>query len=475
MNRPSWLARWTAPVALTAILVSPRVGADEDPALPRASADETPPLPGARADETPPPPRASVDQAPPSPRASADAPTWPRTSVDEGAWVTMTPYGFLNGEAEFVSADGGATPYRPRGRVSDGNSRFGLAGTIKLSTSVRAVWQIEGGLGSFDQGGVNDQGYPTTLVARNTFVGVLDRRFGRLIVGYNESAYRTLVGSAGEFGGNLGLTKTGLDVWNNTSAQMSGNPDSIFSRGEDRYKNSIHYDSPTLAGFNLAASYSFDEAITGGRLRQRYSVGIRYGWGPIMVGAGYDHHAHTGVNLDRLRAGTGFLVDGEEGVATNFYKALAVLHLPTHTSIAGGYEIARYGYSDFEPPSTTEYYPWVGTGIMQQSGALASVTQGLFHDHLVLMAEGGHLWGLGGAVVGQPEDYQAWQFSVGAKVMLGDRFSTYVYYTQIRNHVGQNVNLGEAPLYSNNLGSSAAYLAPGDCPRAAGIGTIARF
>lgn len=395
--------------------------------------------------------------------------------ADGDSTFSLKPYGFLNAEAERVVAEGGATPYRARGRVSDGNSRLGFSATLALSYNVKAVVQIEGGLGSFDQGGVNDQGISTTVVARNTFVGVLDQRIGRLVFGYNDSAYRTLVGSAGEFGGNLGLTKTGLDLWNNTSAQTSGNPDSIFSRGEDRYKNSIHFDSRVLYGFSAAGSYAFDETQAGGLSRQRYSVGLKYGWGPITIGVGHDHRSHTGVNLDRLRFGTGFFVDAQEGVSTNFYKALAVLQLPTHTSVAAGYEYGVYGYTDFKPPTTTQYYPQLGSGTMQQSGAMGSLSQTLLRERLVLMASGGKLWKLRNAVVGQPEDYQAWQLSVGLKYMVGAQFSAYAYYTQIQNNVGQNVNLGQAPLYSDKLGTSAAYLAPGDSPRALGVGVIARF
>jgi hypothetical protein len=106
---------------------------------------------------------------------------------------------------------------------------------------------------------------------------------------------------------------------------------------------------------------------------------------------------------------------------------------------------------------------------------MASLSQTLFGDRLVLMASGGKLWNLHNAVVGQPEDYQAWQVSAGLKYMVGAQFSAYAYYTQVQNNVGQNVNLGQAPLYSDKLGTSGAYLAPGDCPRALGVGVIARF
>lgn len=423
-------------------------------------------------------PTARAEGESPAPAAPPVAPAAPpavTSPTDQSPLFTFKPYGFLNAEAERVVATGGATPYRARGRVSDGNSRIGFAGIINLTYNFKAVWQVEGGLGSFDQGGVNDQGTSTTMVVRNTFVGVFDQRIGRLVFGNNDSAYRTLIGSAGEFGGNLGLTKTGLDLWNNTSAQMSGNSDSIFSRGEDRYKNSIHFDSRVLHGLSAAGSYAFDEAIAGGRLRQRYSVGLKYSWGPISVGVGHDHRSHTGVNLDRLRFGTGFLVDGQIGVSTNFYKALAVVVLPTKTSLAAGYEYGVYGYADFTPPSTTDYYAQLGTGKMQQSGGMASLSQTLLRDRLVLMAAAGKLWKLRNAVVGMPEDYEAWQLSVGVKVMLGDKFSTYAYYTDLRNHAGQNVNLGQAPLYSDKLGTSGAYLAPGNDPRAMGVGVIARF
>jgi predicted porin len=503
MTVTSSTLRWAGLTAALGILASPGALADEpnpptqSPATP-TGVDEAPvgespatpaPEPAGTVVESPAPPGVAspgpatqppanpsplVESAPPRVVASPSPATPPPTGPARGL-LAMNVYGFLNAEAERVEARGGATPYRARGRVSDGNSRFGLAGNIVLGYHVKAVWQIEGGLGSFEQGGVNDQGVQTTLVARNTFVGVEDQRLGRLVFGYNDSAYRTLVGSAGEFGGNLGLTKTGLDVWNNTSAQMSGNPDSIFSRGEERYRNSLHLDSAAYLGLRFSGSYSFDEGLRGGLVRQRYSVGLRYAFGPFMVGVGHDHRSQTGVDLDRMRFGAGFVVTGQEGASTNFTKALASVQLPTHTSVSAGYEFGSYGYYDLTPPTGTSFYVNVGTGTMQQSGALASLSQALFRQRLVLMASGGKLWSLRNAVVGAPSDYEAWQFSVGAKYMLTDSFTTYVYYTSVQNHAGQNVNLGQAPLYGNNLGTSAAYLAPGNCPSAMGVGLIARF
>jgi hypothetical protein len=76
--------------------------------------------------------------------------------------------------------------------------------------------------------------------------------------------------------------------------------------------------------------------------------------------------------------------------------------------------------------------------------------------------------------VGSGDDYQATQFSVGAKYAFGRPFMVYVYFSRVENKPQQNINLG-VPIYSNNLGTSEAFLAPGNSPMAGGIGMIARF
>src|SRR5262249_61196258 len=104
----------------------------------------------------------------------------------------------------------------------------------------------------------------THIVSRNSYVGFENDCAGRVVVGNNDSAYRRLIGSGGDMGGNLGLTVLGLDLWNNTSAQISSTTKSIFGRGEDRYHNSVHYVSPpwhllhTTHAIPLPGSYRFD-------------------------------------------------------------------------------------------------------------------------------------------------------------------------------------------------------------------------
>jgi len=387
--------------------------------------------------------------------------------------VDTTIYGFLNGQLESVQAQGGATPYSTRGRVSDGNSRLGFRGNIGVTEDLKGVWQLEAALNNFDQGGVNTRGESTTLSSRNSYVGVESAKFGSFVVGNNDSVYRSLIGSGGEFGGNVGLTVHGLDVWNNTSAQMSGNFDSIFSRGEARYKNSAHYLSPVYYGFQVGASYGFDENQESNTNRGRWSVAAKYTLGAFSIGAGYDRQNNTGVDTDAAVAGYGFRTMDSSGVNTSFAKLIGRYKLPTNTTIGLGFEQGKYGYEQVAVPTAGNFYTGTTVGTMKQNAVMLSLAQDI--GKASIMASAGKLFDLKGATFGKESDYAANQYSLGAIYNLNRYLSPYVYYTKIRNHAQQNVNLGQAPVYSNNAGKEDAFLAPGNSPRAFGVGLIARF
>ena len=397
------------------------------------------------------------------------------TNVASAADIKMSTsvYGFLNGELESVQATGGATPYATRGRVSDGNSRLGFRGQISVDEDLSGIWQIEGAMNNFEQGGLDGQGKSSTLTSRNTYVGIQSVRFGTFVVGNNDSVYRSLIGSGGELGGNLGLTVHGLDVWNNTSAQMTGNTDSVFSRGEARYKNSAHYLTPVWNGLQAGASYGFDEARESNTNRSRYSVAVKYTIGDLSIGAGADRQTNTGVDTESLLKGYGFHTGDESDANTTFYKVLAVYKLPTRTTLGLGFEQGRYGFVDTAVPTSGNFYTGTNKGTMKQNSVMASATQEF--GKATVMLGYGKLGDLSHTTFGNARDYGATQVSAGATYALNQYFTPYFYFTKIRNRAQQSVNLGQAPLYSNHLNESDAFLAPGDSPRAFGIGLIARF
>ena len=368
------------------------------PAPDLASPPETPPAsaPGApaAAPSAPPPP---LPPPPPPPytlgtgtgvRVPADLalPPPPAAFAPSGVAALTSPvqsrvYGFLNIQLERAWARGGATPYDSRFRVVDGGSRIGYAGAVPVGndTSI-ALWQLEGALAGFEQGGLTDQGAHTSIVSRNSFVGVENRHLGRLVAGNNDSAYRRLVGSGGDMGGNLGLTVLGLDLWNNTSAQFSGNGKSIFGRGEERYHNSLHYVSPAFpislpsASIQVAASYGVDQALVQSARRDRFSLAALFRAGGFSLGAAYDRQANTGVDVDNLEQGFGLRTDALNGVATYYYEVLASYRFPFGTYLGAGVERSNYGFLLLVPP-TSGYYANFNQGVMRQTGAMASVAQ----------------------------------------------------------------------------------------------------
>ena len=386
--------------------------------------------------------------------------------------ISVRIYGFLNAELEWVRALGGATPYTPRMRVSDGNSRIGINGVWNLTPKTEVQVQLEALLNNFEQGGVNDLGRFSTLASRNSFVGISDQRFGMLLAGHYDNAYRSLVGTGGRFGGNLGLTELGLDLWNNTSAALSGGFANLFGRGEARLANSIHYHSPNLFGAQVALSYGFDEAQAEGGRRDRLSAAALYKFYGFGIGLGYDRQANTGVDTDALQRGEGMRLGPVNDVSTNFYKAIVSYTAPTGTYLGLGYERSVYGFANFTPPESGTVYSPITYGTMSQGGAMASVAQPF--GNFALMGSFGKLGKLSNSIVGSGDDYQAIQYSVGAKYAFGRPFMVYVYFTRVENKPLQNINLG-VPIYSNNLGTSEAFLAPGNNPMAGGSGLIVRF
>jgi len=383
-------------------------------------------------------------------------------------------YGFLNAEVERAWASGGTTPYDARFRVTDGNSRLGFSGSIDIAEKTRAIWQIEASLNSFEQAGTSDKGLLSAISSRNTYVGVTDERFGTLTVGYVDSVYRSLVGSGSALGGNLGLTSFGLDLWNNTSAQMTGNTWSVFSRGEARFKNSVHYFSPEWF-VRAGASYSVDENTATKRGRDRFSLAARVKWEGLQAGVGYDRQRNTGLNTDNMEQGLGAHTDAVDGASTWYVKAVAGFQFPTGTYVGAGWERASYGIGQFVPADPNNPSSSIRDDTLTQDAVMGAVAQS-FGD-LSLMGSVGKLFKLKGAsaVFGTDGQYEAFQYSLGAKYALNQYFATYVYYTAIKNKEQQDANLGQAPLYSNNLGASNAYLAPGDSPNAFGLGLIARW
>ena len=149
------------------------------------------------------------------------------------AHADVTIYGFMSGGIESTKATGsGGSEYSSRTRIVDHNSRIGFKGFEDIGGGTKAIWQVENSLRNFEQGGTNDKGQTASFATRNTFIGIDNNDFGRVVLGQHDSAYKMFAGS-----GNSAL---GTDLMVNTTADNFGSS-SVNSRGEARLPNSVHY------------------------------------------------------------------------------------------------------------------------------------------------------------------------------------------------------------------------------------------
>jgi len=364
----------------------------------------------------------------------------------------VTFYGVMSASVESASAtgasNGGATKPSQM-RIEDDNSRIGIRGSDDLDNGLKAIWQVESGLRDFAQGGTTDWGQSATLATRNTFIGLQDARYGKFIVGYNDNAYKSLVGGVTDFGINV-MASTTADNWGSGPGYYS-----IFSRGETRMKNSMHYTSPVVDSLQFAASYGFDESTTdsaSGVDKSRYDLAGKYVLGGWKLGVGWDHQNDT--------AGYATSSSGKTGKSTNYYKLISSYKFDEGTLIGAGIERGTYD-------ATT-------SGTMSQTGWTVAASQALAGK-----------WGLNGSysrlgslshpTAGSPDDYKATQWVVGTTYALSRRTSLFAFYTRITNGAEQNVNFGFNPVVTSTNEADTVALADGSTVRAIGVGMTTSF
>lgn len=358
-----------------------------------------------------------------------------------------TLYGYISASIESAGATGSSYGSKPtQMRVSDNNSRIGFRGKEDLGNGLKAIWQVESSLRNFEQGGTTDWGQTATLGTRNSFIGFESDNYGRIIAGYNDNVYKSMVGSVSDFG---------IDVMGNTAADNWGTGPgfySIFSRGETRMKNSVHYISPVRAGFQLGGSYGFDEASTRQASQTRTSLAARYSTGGLKIGLGWDRQNDTALTLS---TSNGYGTSKSAGKSINYYKLLASYRFASRTLIGAGIERGT-----FDTTSGTR---------MHQTGWTVAASQPLSGPWTV-MASYSRLGSLDHASSGAPDDYRARQWVLGTTYALSRRTTLMAYYSKILNGALQNVNFGFNPETDATSSSSTAMMHTGNTLHVIGLG-----
>lgn len=204
---------------------------------------------------------------------------------------TVTVYGAARASVDIT--DDGITSVN---RVSNGQSRLGFRGQEDLGNGLHAIFQFET-LVNLDDGA----GTTGTLLGtfRDSYVGVAGG-FGTVALGATSSAYRRSTGK--------------LEVWSDTMGDYNvfiGNvSNSTSTLFDQRERNSIHYWSPKMNGFQILATYGLDEAEAFGINRDKYSVSGIYESGPWYAALAYSLHKNQFNNVGVAGATAAHTFDG---------------------------------------------------------------------------------------------------------------------------------------------------------------------
>ncbi|WP_046158926.1 porin [Chromobacterium vaccinii] len=368
--------------------------------------------------------------------------------VPVAAHADVTIYGFLSGGIESAKATGSgnsATEYSSRTRVVDENSRIGFKGWEDLGGGTKAIWQVESSLRNFEQGGTNDKAQTASFGTRNTFIGIDNADFGKVLLGQNDSAYKVFTGSSN--------TALGTDVFVNTTADNFG-ANSVNSRGELRMANSIHWFSPNWAGFTLGGSWGVDEARASGTDAKRISLGLGYNWGALNLATAWDKQYDKGVAANTTTASV------NSGSNISFYSIAASYKFDFGTFIGGNYE-----WGSFDQ---------IGGGQLKQDDWLIALGQDFGAASVKLSyGELGRLKNVGAGING--DDFKAKQWTLGGYYNLSKSTQLVAYYTKITNNAKQNANFANNPVYDTGLGTPGAKLTAGNDPQAFGVGMKVSF
>jgi predicted porin len=180
--------------------------------------------------------------------------------------------------------------------VIDNVSRIGFKGAEDLGGGLKAVWQIEQGLGGTSAAtGVSGTG---TLATRNTFIG-LAGDFGTFLMGRHDTPYKLGTGSLDIFG----------DTIADYNAGRLNSVQGLLNAFDLRSPSAIAYVSPTWSGFHFAAAVvAANEGVPADTIDATSITGV-YVNGPLFASLSYQSANDVlgaGADVDAWKVGASY-------------------------------------------------------------------------------------------------------------------------------------------------------------------------
>ncbi len=192
--------------------------------------------------------------------------------------VSLTVYGQVN--KAIVISDESITDDLQIVDNALSQSRFGLQGKARISSDLYAGYRIEFGVGHNEADGSN-QGFEYesgTINLRHNDLYIGSKTFGKVSLGHGSTASDGIA--------EIDLSGTTVAGSSDNLAEFRFNNLDGFSRQER-----IRYDTPSLAGFKVSASWQDNE---------NWDVALRFGqsFGDFTVAAGVAYYEEDATGLD---------------------------------------------------------------------------------------------------------------------------------------------------------------------------------
>lgn len=164
-----------------------------------------------------------------------------------------------------------------RTEMESSNTRLGFRGHEKLSSDLKAIFQLETEF-HVDS---NDSAF----AQRDSFVGLDHKRFGTIKLGRMDTPFKNYGDELSFMGISSGnflstsnvLRKTGFGTSSSSSFHL-------------RRQNAVQYETPEWHGFDAAVQYSTDETDTKTRHPHVWSGAVSYQVGPVKLALAHERH-----------------------------------------------------------------------------------------------------------------------------------------------------------------------------------------
>jgi predicted porin len=247
--------------------------------------------------------------------------------------------------------DNGGVPVGRMGwqpAIATNLSYLGIKGAHPLQPDFTFIWQLEAGIDISATPGTKQSTSNISdtvngaLFSRNSFVGFSGKDWGAVMIGKNETPYKTSTDRLNPFSGMLGdyrvmIGNTGGDnrvefgvraahaIWYESASWSGVSFKAMYAPGQNRDDTSsiVPSSEPDCAGGNIPGSGALPPTCNDGSFGDLYSLSAAYAGGPLYLTAAYEMHKNVNrtsdlANLDPRDVGneSAFKIGGQYTFAT---------------------------------------------------------------------------------------------------------------------------------------------------------------